>query len=62
MPVRRIVEPRLQCQTIVNQPQSEKRSNKEAAQDIRIIAEKVYAILKHELKIERARERHHLLR
>jgi hypothetical protein len=58
----RVVKPALVNEAIVNQPQFEKKNNKETAQDIRIIAEKVYAILKHELKVERARERHHLLR
>ena len=49
-------------QTIVNRQQIENTNDQVAAPNIRIIADKVYALLRQELKIERERERHRLLR
>jgi hypothetical protein len=46
---------------VSRQPDS-KRNSREVEPDIRVIAEKVFSMLKSELKIERERERHRFLR
>jgi hypothetical protein len=62
VPAARAAEPASAGQTIINQQQIENRNDQAAAPNIRIIADQVYALLRRELKIERERERHRLLR
>jgi hypothetical protein len=63
VPVTRVVgEPSPPSRTGANQQSTEKKNAQVTAPDIRAIAEKVYAILRQELKIERERGRHRRLR
>jgi hypothetical protein len=62
IPVARKAEPSSIDQTTVNQPQNNNKNDQAVATNIRAIADQVYVLLRRELKVERERERHRLLR
>ena len=62
VPVARVAEATSPEPTGGLQRVAEEASEEEPMPDIRMIADRVYALLKHDLKIERERERHRLLR
>jgi hypothetical protein len=60
--VRRTVETPVSNEPAIIQRQEENSNNQDTIPNIRVLADKVYALLRQELKIERERERHQRLR